>query len=221
MDKKDRINQFKKAGIAQKSALISSLIGQCDVLDVGCLGQDFNYYSKDWLHARWKENAALLVGVDVNEIELDKFNELKLNYMIVTPAELTELNLVFDRIIMSDVIEHVGNVGEFLMFYKKFLKPEGRIIITTPNPFSIKQFFNILLFKEPSYHPEHTCYIDPINMLETAGRSDLEVIDFKWLHFYSAPSKLYQKALNHICKTLYRLLRYYSPNYLVILKSSR
>ncbi|MCX6277417.1 MAG: methyltransferase domain-containing protein [Bacteroidetes bacterium] len=219
MDKEERIEQFKKAGIEHKSALISSLIDRCDVLDVGCLGQDFDYYSPLWLHARWKEQAISLIGVDVNETELEKFNALKLNYKIVTPNELTELCLNFDRIIMSDVIEHVENVGTFLTFYKKFLKPEGQIIITTPNPFSIKQFFSIMLFKAPSYHPEHTCYIDPINMLEISERSGLEIIDFKWLHFYSKPSKLYQKALNLISRILYRLIRYFSPNYLVILKS--
>ena len=40
----------------------------------------------------------------------------------------------FDTIILAAVIEHLDNPSQFLMDFKKLLKSNGRIIITTPAP---------------------------------------------------------------------------------------
>lgn len=127
--------------------------------------------------------------------------------------------MLFDYIVMADVIEHVSNTVEFLNFYSQFLSSEGKIIITTPNPFSANQFFCVLFYGQPSFHPEHTCYIDPINMLELADRANLKLAGFYWLSFYSRATKWHRKLTRALSHVLIAVRKYYAPSYMCILEA--
>jgi SAM-dependent methyltransferase len=54
------------------------------------------------------------------------------NIQFFTDAEF-ESEEKFDMVIASEVIEHVEHPGEFLLFLRSKLKPEGAILLTTPN----------------------------------------------------------------------------------------
>ncbi|MCB8963925.1 MAG: methyltransferase domain-containing protein [Bacteroidales bacterium] len=211
------ISKIKKAKLHDKDTLIKQLLADKTVLDVGCVGQDFNYQSENWLHGKIKKVTRLLVGVDTNYSGIDTIRKHNKEFTIYTPKELQEKSISFDYILMADVIEHVDNTTDFLNFYKQFLNSEGKIIITTPNPFSASQFFSIFFFGQPSFHPEHTCYIDPINMLELANRANLRLVEFHWLSFYTKPTKWYRKIIYILSQTLIKVRKYYAPNYIFIL----
>lgn len=216
MDKNKWIERFKKTPILKKQAFILEQCKGKKVLDIGCIGQDLSSENENWLHGKLKKTASQLVGVDLNEEGIRKLKEK--NYTIYTPDSLADnLSFVPDIILMGDVIEHVDDVVSFLNFYKKFGNSATKMLISTPNPFSIRQSFSILLFSKPSINPEHTIAIDPINMLEIVDRAKLNLTDFYWLDEYTRSPKLYNRIILYPFYTLMTKIRkFFSPNYIVI-----
>jgi 2-polyprenyl-3-methyl-5-hydroxy-6-metoxy-1,4-benzoquinol methylase len=95
------------------------------VLDLGC--------SQGLLAAPLRKKNVRVVGVDSGEPalvspELDAYYQRDLE----APLELPETR-VFDYVVVSDVIEHVVNRVELLRSVRRYLKPEGRLLISTPN----------------------------------------------------------------------------------------
>jgi predicted TPR repeat methyltransferase len=193
--------------------IINNLEAKHTVLDVGCVGQAIDINSQLWLHKELAEKVKDLTGVDIERSGIEKLK--KLGYNVLHVDELSEKN--FDVIVMGDIIEHISNLEEFLLFYKKRLKKHGMIIITTPNPFSFRQILNILLFKRPFINIEHTCFLDPYTLIELSQRCGLEIIDFSWIYEH-APAKTITSGIIHsISKIFFKLRKYYSPNFGIIL----
>jgi len=211
-ESKPHPSTFTKASICHKEKIILEFCRNKSVLDVGCIGQDKSLNSQDWLHQRIKSVASELVGADTDTIHLAELKQK--GFHISHPQELEGLNKKFDVIVMADVIEHVDDITAFLRFYMVFLKQNGSIVITTPNPFSIRQFFSILLYGKPSCNPEHTSWLDPLTMSELSSRVNLRLNLFCWLHEYSPPMKLRNVFLFPFFKLVYSVRRYYSPNFL-------
>lgn len=210
------ITEIYKSPISDKNSLIIKFCKNKKVLDVGCVGQDKSFNNPEWIHSKIKSISASLIGTDINFDEVLKLNNN--GYNIVTPDKL-DIDIKYQIITILDVIEHVDNVVEFLEYYSKFLDKDGKILITTPNPFNIRQILNIMLFKLPSVNEEHTVWIDPINFLEISKRSKLEVVEFYWLNEYFNHTKFYWKAITIILlRPLQYFRRYFLPNYAVILK---
>jgi 2-polyprenyl-3-methyl-5-hydroxy-6-metoxy-1,4-benzoquinol methylase len=95
------------------------------VLDLGC--------SQGLLAAPLRKKNVRVVGVDSGEPalvshELDAYYQRNLE----RPLELPEMR-VFDYVVVSDVIEHVANRVELLRSVRRYLKPDGRLLISTPN----------------------------------------------------------------------------------------
>lgn len=95
------------------------------VLDLGC--------SQGLLAAPLREKGVRVVGVDVGPPErvspsLERYWQRDLEQ----PLEIPEQR-VFDYVVCSDVIEHVIRRPELLRSVRRYLKPEGRLLISTPN----------------------------------------------------------------------------------------
>jgi glycosyltransferase involved in cell wall biosynthesis len=100
-------------------------IRKYDLLDLAC-GSGPITYSKEY---------------DVNLVGIDKFPTVNSEYYSkVHKAEITNFDLIkrlnlgkYDIIVMADVLEHFSNPKKIVSFYGKFLKSNGRIIISVPN----------------------------------------------------------------------------------------
>lgn len=95
------------------------------VLDLGC--------SQGLLAAPLREKGVRVVGVDVGPPErvspsLERYWQRDLEQ----PLEIPEQR-VFDYVVCSDVIEHVIHRPELLRSVRRYLKPDGRLLISTPN----------------------------------------------------------------------------------------
>lgn len=102
------------------------IIGDC-ILDFGCgYGKlatkipDMNY-----------------VGVDIDKNVLDSAKKMnnglkKAKFYHLDMSEWRSYK--FDTIILAAVIEHINDPNLILMDFKELLKPNGRMIITTPAP---------------------------------------------------------------------------------------
>jgi len=212
---KELIASYRGAPIKIKEKEILRFCMGKSVMDVGCVGQDKFFQSPDWLHKKIKAVASKTLGVDVNMAWKADFEAN--GYALISVNELNTLTEKFDLVVMGDVIEHVSDVASFLNTYSSFLKPGGRMVITTPNPFSIRQFFTIFLYGHPSVNPEHTAWLDPLTMAEVFNRNGYKTEYFCWLHEYSKPTNFRNKILYPLYKLHYAIRKFYSPNFLFLI----
>lgn len=94
------------------------------VLDYGCgTGKLSEYFLPANYH-----------GTDLDEEVLRLARKKYPSHLFHSLAEFAESKDCFDTIIGLAVIEHLPDPQSFLANLKKRLKPDGRIVLTTPNP---------------------------------------------------------------------------------------
>ena len=108
-----------------------------------------------WLHIKLVEKSSICIGVDIDKHGInmvrDKFNIDNLYCVDIQneklPKQVSKEN--FDVLLISDVIEHIGDPLTFLIDIKKIFNGKvSSIILTTPNAFRIENFMNALRNKE-------------------------------------------------------------------------
>jgi methionine biosynthesis protein MetW len=95
------------------------------VLDLGC--------SQGLLARPLREKRVSVTGVDAAPqerlaAELEAFHRRELEQPLELPT-----GRAFDYVVVSDVIEHLGNRNQLLRNARRYLKEGGRLIISTPN----------------------------------------------------------------------------------------
>jgi len=105
------------------------------LLEIGCAtGYMSEYFTKA------KNCKVLAVDYNHDQVEIAQKRGLNAISGNIEDAEFlnkiknyTELNGKFDIILATELIEHLMNAETFLINIKDFLKPEGYIIVSTPN----------------------------------------------------------------------------------------
>ena len=141
-----------------KKDLINSLVGKEDVvLDVGFWGQGVKKNKENWVHGLLSDRAKEVYGLDIDfeENALDSPVRYK-----KASAENFDFENKFDVIFAADLIEHLSNPGMFLQSCARNLKPNGRLIITTPNCFNLFNIAEKFSKNEPTVNKDHTCYFN-------------------------------------------------------------
>lgn len=111
-----------------KEVVFSSVTPNTKVLDLGCwtglLGEKLK-----------KEKNCFVIGVDINEkaLELAKKRLDKVFLADLDNWDIKNGLPNFDYITATDVLEHLKNPEGLLLKVKKYLKDEGRLIISVPN----------------------------------------------------------------------------------------
>lgn len=218
MDKDRIFNIIKRAQRSEKDLLILEMCTGLSILDVGCVGQDYDYKNPAWLHNRIKNVASSIDGVDIDKDGIVKLKES--GYSIYLPDELSKSGKKYDVVLMADVIEHVNDPVEFLRFYSSFLNDKGKMIITTPNAHGIRNFSSILIRNNYPLNPEHTFWLCPRTFLEIIQRANLEFSSFYWLNEYHKFKDI--RGLKNRCVYTFnlfftRLRSNFSPNFMIIL----
>lgn len=136
-----------------------------DLLDVGCAQ----------LPNPFLENRNV-VGVDIVPAELPS------NYSRFVQGTLEELcgkDERFDAVVAGEIIEHLERPIDFLREIHCLLKPEGKVILSTPNPNSpIEGLLNLLLSKKYFYTKDHIMLFGQrwlIRMLEVSGFTNVKL----------------------------------------------
>jgi len=116
------LKRSKSSSHAQIGAVIAE---QSRVLDLGC--------SNGLLARPLREKNVRVTGVDAGPGErlsrdLDGYFQRDLELPLELPYER-----VFDYVVCADVIEHLRNRGQLLRGARRYLKPDGKLIISTPN----------------------------------------------------------------------------------------
>lgn len=116
---------FKHSPTGSHMQILGAIPPGSRVLDLGC--------SQGLLARPLREKGVRTTGVDIGPPEeISRDLEGYHRHDLEEPLELPE-GRVFDFVVISDVIEHVLNRQQLLRSARRHLKPEGRLLISTPN----------------------------------------------------------------------------------------
>lgn len=171
-----------------KLELIQGTIRSTDtVLDVGFWGQATTMEKDDWVHRLLQKQASCVYGVDLD------FDESKLtnpaNYRKAS-AEAFSFDVKFDAIFAGDLIEHLSNPGMFLECCRRNLKDDGRLILTTPNAFSLFNIVAKLGHHEPTTNVDHTCYFNSTTMAQLLKKNGFAATQYDYVYLLRRPASM-------------------------------
>jgi SAM-dependent methyltransferase len=129
------------------------------------------------LHAHLSAKS-IVMGIDISQPGLSALRAAGFdNVMQFDAMDLSAFpHRNFDVVVASDVIEHVANPGDLLRGIKTVLRPDGRLLLSTVNAFSLETYVK-LAFGWESVHPEHVSYYSYTTLMEMASRFGYELED--------------------------------------------
>ncbi len=197
--------------VRNKVELLDTLISKDDtVLDVGFWGQGKTFEDPTWPHKLLRDRAKDIYGIDLVYDESVIPENERHKYKIAA-AEDFNFDEKFDVIFAGDLIEHLVNPGLFLDNAKKHLKPEGRLIMTTPNTFNLFVMAGKLTRPEPPINSDHTFYFNKRTISKLLEKCGWEVSQFGFMYTldYTHKESLKKKFLNLI----YFILSKFTPKF--------
>ncbi len=149
------------------------------VLDLGCVDHTASAtHWPTWLHGQLAEVAAEIVGVDVDEdglaaMRAEGFDVIKADITRDT-EELLERD-PFDVVVAGELIEHLDAPIRLFRLAAQLLRPEGRLLISTPNPYALWRGRKGAR-RETWESADHVAYYPPTGIAELADRAGLELL---------------------------------------------
>jgi 2-polyprenyl-3-methyl-5-hydroxy-6-metoxy-1,4-benzoquinol methylase len=140
-------------------ALVDAVPRGLHVLDVGCVQHDADAAAgPNWLHQHLVARSASVVGIDILSEDI---GELQARGYDVreADAETFDLDQQFDVVVAGELIEHLSRPGQFLERAREHLRPDGRLVVTTPNPWAFVHVRRAAL-GAGRWNDEHTCWFD-------------------------------------------------------------
>lgn len=141
-----------------------------------------------------------VTGLDISDTAVKLANENFGNFYICADLfKYAELNPEsFDIVILTEVIEHIDNPLDFITSIIKILRPDGKVIITTPN----KSLFPPDIIWATDLPPVHYWWFSEESMQYIARKLNLKISFIKFDNYYKKNYR--QVNLNKIRKHLIR-----------------
>jgi SAM-dependent methyltransferase len=147
------------------------------MLDIGSIGHDYQARQAigTFYFDRFREMAGTLKGLDILEAEVAQARANGYDVVCANAESYVEPG-AYDVIFAGELIEHLNNAGAFLRACHVNLKPDGVLILTTPNAFSLSRIAKAIvsLTNEPPLNHEHTCYYTPLALQQLTLREGFE-----------------------------------------------
>ncbi len=201
---------------------VKSYVENKKVLDVGSaelVGTVHRSKEERWLHKKIVSVANKVVGLEINEEQVLALRDMGYDIRL-GDAESFDLGETFDVIVAGELIEHLSNPGKFLDCARRHLRPNGVLLLTTPNRFGALVFLKVLQRgRVPSYNKpisKHVMYFDEDSIKSLLNRYGfLDIIVSYYEAVGALPEDLKTRLLN-------AFLRRYRPVFLSgILVSAR
>jgi 2-polyprenyl-3-methyl-5-hydroxy-6-metoxy-1,4-benzoquinol methylase len=111
------------------------------------------------------------------DILVDEVMKLNRNGYHFIDADVTQMDLdiLADTIVAGELIEHIDNPGLMLESAQQHLKPGGRIILTTPNPWAMVHLRSWLT-GNMSINRRHVAWYGPLVLRELLERHNFQVV---------------------------------------------
>jgi 2-polyprenyl-3-methyl-5-hydroxy-6-metoxy-1,4-benzoquinol methylase len=161
---------------AARAEVLLTWVKGPDVLDVGCTGHVVRLDHPEWLHGRLRERFPSVWGIDIDPANVGSLRDLGYDNVQLADAQQFSLGQTFDTVVAGELLEHLEKPGSFLQSAADHLKEGGRIVLSTPYPFGLHQFFYALYrYPKTCSNPEHTLWVCPSTLSEMARRAGLDV----------------------------------------------
>lgn len=193
-----------------KKELIENSVSEKDiVLDVGFWGQGLTFKDENWPHRLLASKAGELYGLDIgfDYSVLENKDRYKKG-----DAENFHFDVKFDVIFAGDLIEHLSSPGLFLKCCADNLKPEGRIIITTPNCFNLFNLAEKITKYEPTTNKDHVCYFNTRTLKTLVEKNNFELKSIDYI--YSLEPNFKESYKKKILNYLYFILSKFTDKFL-------
>lgn len=148
------------------------------VLDVGCTSHD-HIETDVWMYELLCEKARRVVGVD--KVLPNTVAEKYSRNLVIADAESMKLDETFDLIIAGELIEHLPNPGKFLERTREHLRDQGRLILTTPNPWDWTRLIRAVLKKPSTPVKEHLCWYDKETITNLVNRYGFKIEQIEFI----------------------------------------
>jgi 2-polyprenyl-3-methyl-5-hydroxy-6-metoxy-1,4-benzoquinol methylase len=155
--------------------LISDIVRDRDVLDMGCIDHTLDSRRRGmWLHDHIRKAARSVLGLDYEQAEVDKL--VREGYQVVA-ADATRFDLgkTFDVVVAGELIEHLLNAEGFLTSVRAHLRPEGKLVLTTPNAICLAYFLENLLVGHELDNKDHSCLYTPTTLQTLLRKHGFEI----------------------------------------------
>lgn len=151
-----------------------------DILHVGCVGHKVAESAEEQansLHHQLSQSSMDInvLGVDIDVAGIERMRQIGFR-VEVGDAQNLRFNSCFDTILAGELIEHLQNPGLFLEGTARALKPEGRLVLSTPNVFSV--MLNLMYWKnhDRAFNTEHALWLCPQTLRELLKRGGFRVV---------------------------------------------
>jgi len=176
-------------------AFIEARVAGKSVLDIGVAAHSARYIEQsEWRHGRIARRARRCVGVDLLEPLVKELNARGFTVVCADATSEADLGERFELVFIGDVLEHVNDTVRLLRFAVRHLAAGGRVLATTPNPFSRKFYRRFRRDGTAIVNLDHICWITPTQALEIARRAGVELAAYHLVKRYS-PATLALKRL--------------------------
>ena len=177
------------------------------VLDLGCVDArparrtgPSSAGAADLLFRRIVETNPDTLGVDLDAAGIAAL--VRGRYRAVcADVHTMDLGRTFDTIVAGEIIEHLENPGQFLRTLRRHLRPDGKLIVTTPNPFYALQAWKIWRRGRPRCHEGHVAWFDPLTLAALLRRTGFEPVEGYWIqprrHWIKAWKRLFRPYFSH------------------------
>lgn len=187
-----------KSELHERNTLLTKLAAAKNVLHLGCADHIELINKKreqgSYLHDLLVKSARFVVGADVNKPALAQMRKLGIENLYQVDDVPKELH--FDLVLVPDVIEHIGNVNQFLIGLKKY---DCSIVITTPNAYRLA---NRMQFKGELVNTDHKYWFSPYTLSKSIYDAGFEIQGF-----YYTDSLSLRQPIRSMLKMIYPITR--------------
>ena len=107
--------------------------------------------------------------------------------MLADAGEI-DLGRRFDVVHAGELIEHLDNPRAFLQAAKRHLRPDSRLILTTPNPFCVTNFI-YRLGGTAKLNRDHQCWYCEDTLRQLLDRNGFTTVELRFLR-HETPGRL-------------------------------
>ncbi len=173
-----QIELARREPVARRVDYLAELAAGRRVLDVGMVEHSMEIAQQaGWLHGRLAAAASYCLGIDILEGPIEALRSEGYNVKVcdITKDKLED---TFEVIVAGEVIEHLDEPAALFRAAARLLTPDGRLVVTTPNPFAIHRAWQGLRgqFKDSV---DHVAMFSASNIVELAERADLVLLSWR------------------------------------------